>query len=165
MRFFFSYRQQSLSRSSGSGSAGVIPYRPFVTTTLFSSTGRSCVFSEVLVDSGSIFSIFPIDFAKRLGVVLQMQDAAGKPHRLVWRGRPFRLGFARVDVVLEDDNGGRLTWPAEIGFSDAPISYQLLGQQGALEFLDATFRFGSLVLELERNQFFPGSVFPGPSGP
>jgi hypothetical protein len=162
MKLSFPYRQQSLLKSAGSGApGGVIPYRPFVAAKVHGPNRRAYRFVEVLVDSGSVVTIFPYALANLLGVALQTHNQAGEPFTLFWRGLQFDLSYGTVEVELRDDQGGCLRWPAEIGFTKAPLSYRVLGQKGALEYLDATFRFADLALELEPNRLFPGTASSG----
>jgi hypothetical protein len=165
MKYVFPYRRLSLLKmGSATTPPQALAIRPLVVARLMGPNGRSFQFRNVLVDSGALHTVFPYDYAPPLGVQPRMRDDQGNPHTLGWRGLSFAIGFGTVEIHLEDANGAPLQWRAEVGFSKAPLGYQLLGQQGALEYFDATFRFGDLQLELEPNRFLPTLPTPTPDG-
>jgi hypothetical protein len=78
-------------------------------------------------------------------------------HRVRWRGQLHPLRFGDVELLLTD-NGSTWRWPAVVGFSPAPLRYPILGQSGCLQFLNARFLGVDLVVELEANHSYPGTV-------
>ncbi len=110
--------------------------------------------TKAVVDTGSNDSIFPLQLAGVLGVLL---GSAGT-HRVVWHGQAFPLQFGTVDLELSDGSAG-FRWSALVGFSPAPIPYALFGIRGCLQFFDATFCGKDLTIELTINSSFQGHVF------
>ena len=156
MVFSFAYRQPSfLTLVRITTPVGAVADRPFVSATLRGRKAPPRTFTDVLVDTGSAVTVFPIAFAGLLGVTLQGRT------RIQWRGNWFDMHYGDVDIELRDDVGYVLAWTARVGFSLAKMRYQLLGQRGALEFFNAMFRGGSrdLLLELEPNSDFAGQAF------
>jgi hypothetical protein len=105
-----------------------------------------------LLDTESQDTLFPIELAEPLGIVL-----GGKKQALKWRGQRYWVEFHPVELELTQ-SGTHCRWRARAGFTPAPLSYALLGQRGCLEFLDATFRGADHVAELEINRLFPGTA-------
>jgi hypothetical protein len=132
--------------------------RPLVPVRVVGPTGSAANLNEVLVDSGSVDTVFPAGIASWIGA----QFIAAPPNvdwAVRWRGVRYALQFARVEIELTDHAGASLRWPAIVAFSAAPIPYDgLLGNLGCLSILNATFRGSDEVLELEPNDAFPGIV-------
>ena len=78
-------------------------------------------------------------------------------HLVRWRGQSHPLRFGPIDLELTD---GQSTWrwSAVVGFSPAPIAYPILGFNGCLQFMDARFRGADLVVEIETNRLYPGTI-------
>jgi hypothetical protein len=107
---------------------------------------------SALLDTGSQDTLFPMDLAEPLGIVLGGERAA-----LKWRGQRYWVEFHKVELELAQD-GTAWRWRARVGFTPAPLAYALLGQRGCLELLDAKFRGADQIVELETNRAFPGST-------
>ena len=128
-------------------------WRPFVPLTVIGPSGHFRFFNRALVDPGSDDTIFPLAIAGRLAVSLR----ADHGHRVRWRGQIYPLQFGDVELQMTDTIT-TFRWPAIIGFSDAPISYRILGYAGCLQFFDVTFRGDDHLVELEPNRSYPGNV-------
>ena len=87
-------------------------------------------------------------------------DQAGKPTFVVWRGSAFSRGTANVILQLSDDEGNKLAWHANVCFSNAPLPYALLGDEGGFEFLDAIFRRRQEIVELIPNNYLQSVAMP-----
>jgi hypothetical protein len=122
-------------------------WRPFVPIGLFAPNGLCRIFGRALIDPGSDDTVFPLAVVNQLAIALHPDTG----HKLRWRGQHYTLRFGDVELGLSD-NTSTYRWPATIGFSDAPIAYRLFG------FCDVTFRGDARVLELERNNAFPGTI-------
>jgi hypothetical protein len=112
-------------------------------------------FPRALLDTGSEDTIFPTAVAGIIGV-----DLHGRSDRrsvLRWRGAAYSLQFGNVTLELRDGSE-TLSWQSEIGFSDAPIPYVLLGNNGCLEFFDATFLGWAREVEISASVSFPGTA-------
>jgi hypothetical protein len=109
-------------------------------------------FPRALLDTGSEDTIFPTAVAGIIGV--DLNDRSDRRSILRWRGAAYPLLFGNVTLELSDGSDA-LNWPAEIGFSDAPLPYVLLGNKGCLEFFDATFLGWAREVELNANVSFP----------
>ena len=125
--------------------------RPFVPVAIIGAGGRRH-FPRALLDTGSEDTIFPATVAKLIGVDLQIRT--GRKAALRWRGAAYPLLFGNANLELTDGSE-TVNWPAEIGFSDAPIPYVLLGNNACLEFFDATFLGWAREVELNQNLSFP----------
>ena len=130
-----------------------VRWRPLVPVRIFGPTQRLRYFPRAVLDPGADDTIFPLDLAALLGVVLKA-DAA---HALRWRGQPYALRFGDVELELADDSGSVCRWPAVVGFSAAPLRYPILGNAGCLCFFDALFRGADQFMELETNRSYPGT--------
>ncbi len=158
-RLSFPYRQPSLLSLVQAPLTGTqMLLRPFLTVTLRGPSRPARTFSDVLVDTGAVTTVFPTAFAELLGVQLQRRT------RMEWRGTWYDLQYGTVELEIADEYGFRLRWPAEVGFSPARMRYQILGQFGGLAFFNAVFRGGAadLQFELEPNGDFPGSACEPP---
>lgn len=131
----------------------VARWRPFAPVTIIGPAGSSRYFKRALVDPGADDTVFPLEIADRLHVVLR-PDAG---HRLRWRGQPYLLRYGDVELRLAD-NGMTYCWSAVVCFSDAPIPYRILGYAGCLEFFDVTFRGADRITEIEANESYPGVI-------
>jgi hypothetical protein len=107
---------------------------------------------SALLDTGSQDTLFPMELAEPLGVILGGERAA-----LKWRGQSYWVEFQTVELELVQD-GIAWRWRARVGFTPAPLGYALLGQRGCLEFVDATFRGADQIVELETNRAFHGNT-------
>jgi hypothetical protein len=110
---------------------------------------------HALLDTGSQDTLFPMELAEPLGIVL-----GGARQAIRWRGQRYWVEFHVVELELTQD-AISWRWRARAGFTPAPLAYSLLGQRGCLELLDATFRGADQVAELETNRLFPGTVRSG----
>lgn len=128
-------------------------WRPLVPVEVFGPTGLFEKFARAVVDPAADDTVFPLDVARLIGVVLR----ADTGHRVRWRGHLHALRFGDAELVLED-GAGVWRWPAVVGFSPAPILYPILGTAGCLQFMDARFRGAHRLVELETNPTFPGVV-------
>jgi hypothetical protein len=137
------------SRSRDLASEGIA--RPFVSIRIQGPVAARRL-KYALLDTGSQDTLFPMELAEPLGVVL-----GGEKQALRWRGTRYSVEFHVVELELRE--GGIVwRWRARAGFTPAPLAYALLGQHGCLEFLDATFRGADQVVELEMNRLFPGTI-------
>ena len=125
--------------------------RPLIPVTIIGPSGLVRDFGRAVVDPAADDSVFPLDTAARIGVVLRPDTG----HRVRWRGQLHPLRFADVELVLTD-NLVVWRWPAVVAFSPAPLRYPILGQSSCLQFIDARFLGADLVVELETNQTYPG---------
>jgi hypothetical protein len=124
-----------------------------VPVTIFSPSGQSRRFRRALVDPGSDDTIFPIDVATLLGVVLRPDTG----HRIRWRGQLHPLRFG--DVVLEiSDATSTLRWPTVVAFTAAQIRYPLLENAGCLEQLNVSFLGVDRIVEIDTNAAYKGIV-------
>lgn len=130
-----------------------VRWRPLLPVEVFGSAGLSVTFPRAVVDSAADDTVFPLDVAQKIGVVLRPDTG----HRVRWRGQLHPLRFGDVELVL-NDGVGAWRWPAIVGFSPALIRYPLLGTAGCLQFMDARFRGADLIVELETNHTFPGTI-------
>ena len=121
--------------------------------TSIGTAGRSRYFKRGLVDPGSDDTVFPPAIVRRIGVTLRPNTG----HTLRWRGQLYQLRFGDVDLHLTD-NATTYRWPAIVGFSDAPITYRILGYAGCLQFFDVTFRGDDRIVEFEPNRTYPGTM-------
>jgi len=128
--------------------------RPFVPVAVAGAGGRRN-FARALLDTGSHDTIFPAAVAKMIGV--DLQPRADGTSILRWRGTAHALLFGNVALELTDGSEV-VSWPAEVGFSDAPIPYVLLGNNGCLEVFDATFLGWAREVEMSPNLSFPGTA-------
>jgi len=103
------------------------------------------------MDSGADDTIFPLDVATQLGVVLLPPTG----HAMRWRGLQHLLRYGRVELELVDEAGAALRWPAIIAFTPVNIRYPLLGVAGCLEYVDAKFLGKERRVELEPNDLLP----------
>jgi hypothetical protein len=108
-----------------------------------------------LLDTGSQDTLFPVELAEPLGIVL-----GGESQSIRWRGQRYSVEFHAIELELTQ-GGISWRWRARAGFTPAPLAYALLGHGGCLEFLDATFRGADQVVDLETNRTFPGIVRSG----
>jgi hypothetical protein len=128
--------------------------RPFVSVRIQGPVvGRRLKYA--LLDTGSQDTLFPIELAESLGIVL-----GGEKRTIKWRGQQYWVEFHVVELELVQSSVV-WRWRTRVGFTAAPLSYALLGHRGCLEFLDATFRGADQVAELETNRTFPGMVRSG----
>jgi hypothetical protein len=130
-----------------------VRFRPLVPVEIIGPTGLSEQFTRAVVDPAADDTVFPLDVARQIEVVLRPDTG----HRVRWRGQLHPLRFGDVELVL-DDGTGVWRWPAIVSFSPAPIRYPLLGTAGCLQFMDARFRGADLMVELETNATVPGTV-------
>jgi hypothetical protein len=130
-----------------------VRWRPLVPVEIFGPTGLSQTFARAVVDPGADDTVCPLDVARKIGAILRPDTG----HRVRWRGQLHPLRFGDVELVL-DDGTGSWRWPAVVAFSPAPMPYPLLGTAGCLQFIDACFRGADLIVELETNHTFPGTV-------
>src|SRR5262249_31425257 len=95
----------------------------------------------------------PLVTARWINVSLRVDTG----HRVRWRGQVHPLRFGDVELVL--DHGMAVwRWRTVVGFSPAAIRYPILGTAGCLQFIDARFRRADLIVELETNRTYPGTV-------
>jgi hypothetical protein len=134
-------------------SHATVRWRPLVPVEIFGASGLSRQFTRAVADPAADDTVFPLDTAQQIGSVLRPDTG----HRIRWRGQLHPLRFGDVELVLEDGTGV-WRWPAVVGFSPAQIRYPLLGTAGCLQFMDARFRGADLIVELETNRTFPGTV-------
>jgi hypothetical protein len=133
--------------------SAAVRWRPLVPVEIFGPTGLSRQFTRAVVDPAGDDTVFRLDTARQIGAIL-LPDTG---HRLRWRDQLHALRFGDVELVLADDSGV-WRWPAIVGFSPAPVRYPIVGTAGCLQFMDARFRGSDLIVELETNPTFPGTV-------
>jgi hypothetical protein len=131
-------------------------WRPLVPVTVHGPAGGSLGFGRALLDSGADDTLFPLDVATQLGVVLL--PATG--HAMRWRGQPHLLRYGQVELELMDAGANSLRWPAIVAFTPVSVRYPLLGVAGCLEYLDAKFLGKDRMVELEANDLLPPLVRP-----
>ena len=101
---------------------------------------------SALLDTGSQDTLFPMALAQSLGILL-----GGERRTIGWRGQRYWVEFHDVELELSQ-NDRVWRWRARAGFTDAPLSYALLGQRGCLDFWDAKFYGADQIVELEVNR-------------
>ena len=155
MALHFSYQSEPLAGPAPPSLpvGATVRWRPLIPVTIVGPTGHVRDFGRAVLDPGADDTVFPIDSAARIGVVLRPDSG----HRVRWRGQLHSLRFGDVQLLLTDSHT-TWTWPATVGFSPAQIRYQLLGQAGCLQYMDARFFGSNLCLEIESNNTFPGTL-------
>ena len=133
--------------------AGAAHWRPFVPLTVIGANGQLRHFQRALLDPGADDTVLPLSVAKRIGISLRPDTG----HRLRWRGQHYVLRYGDVAFQLAE-GGSFCRWQAIAAFSDAPITYCILGQSGCLQFFDVTFRGADRLAELEPNASFTGTI-------
>jgi len=129
------------------------PTIPLILVEVAGPAGISRHDSRAVADPAADDTVFTLDTARRIGVVLRPDTG----HRVRWRGQSHALRFGDVEPVLSD---GVTTWrwPAVVGFSPAPLRYPILGTAGCLQFIEALFRGADQVVELATNRSYPGTI-------
>jgi hypothetical protein len=131
--------------------APTIRYRPVVSVRVSGPAPlrHQWRIGDAFVDTGTDFTVFRQQIADLLGLSAFVHNLH---HR--WKGHSYSVRFSRVGLELSD-GAATASWPANVGFTEAPIPYDcLLGQTGFLEFFDATFRHEDLELDLTPNRRF-----------
>jgi hypothetical protein len=130
-----------------------VHWGPLLPVAVLGPTGLIRRFGRALLDCGADDTIFPLDTVLRIQVPL-LPDLG---HRIRWRGQSHPLRFGPVDLELTD---GHSTWRWSVvaGFSLAPIAYPILGINGCLQFVDARLLGADLVVELETNRLYTGTI-------
>jgi hypothetical protein len=124
--------------------------------------GGAVQLDQVLVDNGSVDTIFPMGIASWVGANL-IARPPGVQWSIRWRGDRYPLEFAQIEIELTDHHGAVLRWTATVGFSTLPIpSDGLLGNFGCLIYMNATFRGEDNGLSLESNGLYPGVAIVSP---
>jgi hypothetical protein len=133
--------------------AATVRWRPLLPLSVLGPAGRRRFFPRALLDPGADDTVLPLALAGLLGVGLRPDSG----HGVRWRGQGYALRFG--DVTLELSDGIQVwRWPAVVGFSPAPLRYPLLGICGCLEWIDACFRTGHRVVDLETSPSYPGTT-------
>ena len=81
---------------------------------------------------------------------------------VVWGGASYPRGTIELGLQLLDDHGGQLAWLGKISFSNAPLPFAILGQEGGLEHLAATFDGYAKRLTLTDAHPLPLAPWPAP---
>jgi hypothetical protein len=150
----FSYQPEPLSGPAPPSmpASATLRWRPLIPVILLDSTGLPLNFSRAVVDPAADDTVFPVGALSQLSLKVR----ADTGHRVRWRGQPFALQFADVEIALT--NGIDVwTWPAVVAFSPAPLPYPILGRSGCLEFFDVRFRGERQIVELETNAAYRGT--------
>ena len=126
--------------------------RPLVPVAIIGQVTRRR-FPRALLDTGSEDTIFPAPIATMIGAQLYRRGSQKSVVR--WRGTTYPLRFGNIHLELTDGTTS-WNWPAEVGFSDAPLPYVILGNNGCLEFFDVTFFGESREVELKINSAYVG---------
>jgi hypothetical protein len=124
----FSYQDELLTGPAPPSlpAAVTVRFRPLIPVEIVGPTGLSEQFTRAVVDPAADDTVFPLDVAKRIGVVLRPDTG----HRVRWRGQLHPLRFGHVELVLDD--GTRVwRWQAIVAFSPAPIRSPFLGRRDA----------------------------------
>lgn len=128
-----------------------IRYRPIIPLRIATPgpTARSVVIGDAFADPGCDLTVVQRAFLRPLGPVTLIH-AMG--HR--WKGVDYPVRFAQLRLEIFAGTT-IMTWPAPVGFTDAPIPYGcLLGLTGFFEFLDVNFLGSDRALEIEPNLLF-----------
>jgi hypothetical protein len=151
----FPYQDEPLGGPAPSSlpAGALVRWRPLVPLDIVGPTGAVQHFGRAVVDPAADDSVFPLVTARWVNVTLR----ANTGHRVRWRGQAHALRFGDVELVLNDGNSA-WRWRTVVGFSPAPIRYPILGTAGCLQFIDARFRGADLIVELESNHLFPGTI-------
>jgi hypothetical protein len=128
-------------------------WRPLVPVTIRSVPGQARHFRRALVDPGSDDTVFPIDVATLLGIVLRPDSG----HRIRWRGQLYPLRFGDVELEISD-GASTIRWLTVVAFTAAQIRYPLLGNAGCLENLNVSFLGVDRIVEIDINTAFKGMV-------
>ncbi len=122
-----------------------------------SGTTNTILVKQAFVDTGSPFCLFPLSYARQIGVEF-LDDGHWTRS---WGGakRQMRFGKVRLELAPRTDRAAPWSWTAGVAFLDVPpddpcFAFSLLGQIGFLEFMDATF-LGKGQLRLVTNASFP----------
>jgi hypothetical protein len=152
---FRAWFQRMLGRTPPAEPRRQVDERPMIPVRIIGPTGLS-MWHTGLLDTGSTETMFPIEVAQAIGVILQ-----GSPAGYIrWRGVRYPVRRASVKLQLSNETT-RWVWETTIAFSPAPLAYILLGDRGCLQYLDAKFCGGTRTVELETNRTFPGEVISG----
>jgi hypothetical protein len=117
---------------------------------------------DACVDSAADDTIFPPQWAARLGVNLQ---SAPRGQAQVVGGALIQVSFAPVTLFLADGYEA-CEWDATVGFAAAPLRWALLGHSGFLEFFDVHLLGARREAIITPNTAFPGRHFVvGPATP
>jgi hypothetical protein len=125
----------------------IVP-RPFVSVRIRGPVGSRRLRSALL-DTGSQDTLFPLELAAPLGIVL-----GGERQTIKWRGQRYWVEYQIAELELAQ-TGVAWRWRYRVGFTRAPLTYALLGQRGCLDFLDAKLCGADQTVELETNRAFP----------
>ncbi len=129
------------------------PYLPIRVRSL--QTGKSQLIQRAVLDTGADDTVFPENFVTNLGITL-LSDL-GPVSRIRWRGTPYPIRFAEVELQLTD-KVTVYSWRAIVGFTTPAIPYPLLGQAGFLQYFNQTGRGHDRESILEPIQAFPGTI-------
>ncbi len=129
-------------------------WRPVVVVEFESESGP--LRCNALVDTGATHSIFPLSWAKEVGVSL------GRPSTTIVAGKGSVLAFREpVEMVIRKPGSlnEHWKWQADVLFADLRTEYHgVLGFFGFLEFFHFHFRSSEGRFTLEENSLFRGTV-------
>jgi hypothetical protein len=128
-----------------------IRYRPVIPVRVHPASAATgpITIGDAFADPGSDFTILRGSLAPLLRLTSFVHHLK---HR--WQGRDYSVRFAEARLTVADASSS-LTWPATVGFTDAPIPYGcLLGLSGFFEFFDVRFLGWRREMEIESNDLF-----------
>jgi hypothetical protein len=128
-----------------------VRYRPIIPLRIIApgSASRSVLVGDAFADPGCDVTVVQREFLRPLGPISFVH---GMNHR--WKGHDYSVRFAQLRLEIFD-GATTITWPAPVGFTEAPIPYGcLLGLTGFFEFLDVHFLGSDRALEIEPNPLF-----------
>jgi hypothetical protein len=106
-----------------------------------------------LLDTGADDTVFTEALAALLGV--DLRHAEERQLALAGRPQPIRCRYAHVRLRITDGLRETYEWTAVVGFAATPLSYNLLGHAGFLQYFDAEFRGADREVILTPNHSFP----------
>jgi hypothetical protein len=131
-------------------------FRPEIVVMVHRPAGVRTV--RALVDTGSDYTIFPLEVATRMGI--PTLPAEGPPIK-AFGGQAIGVRYADVPVQI-DSTEETLLWTARVFFTDdsddsSSDRTAVVGHMGFLEFLTATFRGDTNTLDIDANEDLPRS--------
>lgn len=126
-------------------------HRPIIPITLFGSS--TSFVTDGLLDTGSDWTVFPLQVAGRLGLDLSL--AVVSPAQSVG-GQTMPVSYLPLSLRVSDGIEVR-QWTGIVGFAALASHYALLGKLGFLEFFSHRFYPDLDRIELEVNSRYRGT--------
>ena len=145
------FRNVKIAPQLAPPNAPSVRYRPIIPLRIIAPgpAARSVLIGDAFADPGCDLTVVQRGFLRPLGPISFVH---GMYHR--WKGIDYPVRFVQLWLEIFD-GATTVTWPAPVGFTEAPIPYGcLLGLTGFFEFLDVHFLGSERALELEPNPLF-----------